>query len=308
MGSAKGDLLIVVLLLIGLGIAWVYTGGPSRSISHSGGVFNGAPWPFGTGGNAYTVPTINLDAADTNYGGSSYSPSGGTYGTGGQPGDSTYASVVRLENSGEAASEPGQEYVALRTSSSLKNSITITGWTLENGSGNTKVTIGSAVGTPLLGQVNSEAPITLGPGSIVYVVTGRPPNGGSFRLNKCTGYFGGAQSFIPSLPRDCPLPSDELARASGRVSPNSECTNFVRDLAQCSVTVSAIPQNVGAACQDFILNTLSYNGCVTDHRSDPDFYKNEWRVYLNQSHELWGSVDRIVLRDENGKVVSTLNY
>jgi hypothetical protein len=82
----------------------------------------------------------------------------------------------------------------------------------------------------------------------------------------------------------------------------------VRDLAQCSVTVSAIPQNVGAACQDFILNTLSYNGCVTDHRSDPDFYKNEWRVYLNQSHELWGSVDRIVLRDENGKVVSTLNY
>lgn len=308
MGSAKGDLLVVVLLLIGLGVAWIWTGGPSRTVSHSGGVFNGAPWPFGNGGNAYTVPNIDLNSTSDTYGQASYGSSYGTtaYGTG-KPGDSTYAPMVSLESSGEGASDPQIEYIAIRTSGSLKSSVTITGWTLENGSGGGKVTIGSGVATPVLGQVNSESPITLGPNSVVYVITGRPPNGGSFRVNKCTGYFSKVQTFTPYLSSECPTPSEELSRASGQLSPNIECSNFVRALSQCSVTASAIPETVGTACRDFILNTLSYNGCVTAHKNDPDFYRNEWRVYLNQDKELWGSVDRIILRDESGKIVSSLN-
>ena len=186
-----------------------------------------------------------------------------------------------------------------------------------SGASRTVVKIGEAAVIPFLGQVNVETPITVGGNTIVYVVTGRSPNGTSFRLSKCTGYFEQFQDFAPSLPTQCPLPEDELFNRPGSNSYNDTCINFVEGLGRCTFNIGALPPLIGSQCQNFILNTLSYNGCISAHKNDPDFYRNEWRVYLGRDQELWknetgsswqNAREEIRLLDENGKVVDVVSY
>ncbi|MES2014803.1 MAG: hypothetical protein V4437_03260 [Patescibacteria group bacterium] len=328
MGGARNDLLIVVLLIIAIGVAWIWAGGPSLPIAHQGGLFS-APWPLGAGGNAYTVPLIplateeastdaNAATSGTNTSTQSQSKASmldyflgyrpGSLGQVVDPAASPYASSIRLENSGATNSDAKNEYVTIRTGT-LKNNITITGWTLESTTSNLKMVIGSAAQIPSLGNINSETPVTLDSDSTVIVTTGRSPNGASFRLNECTGYFAQFQEFSPRLAQDCPRPTDEMLRYPEKTAGNDLCENFVRGLRQCTLTVTAIPGNIGSSCQDFVLTNLSYNGCITAHKNDPDFYRDEWRVFLNRDQELWKNThDRILLLDENGKLVASTSY
>ncbi|MES2134712.1 MAG: hypothetical protein V4449_00520 [Patescibacteria group bacterium] len=327
MGNAKSDFMIVILLVIALGIAWVMTGGPSNPMTHQGGLFS-APWPLGDGGNAYTVPTIPLESgsvssnnevaptAPTNSTTKSkttvfdyffgYRPGVGAVA---DPSASPYASYVRLERGNAENTDPKKEYVTIRTSGSLQNSVTITGWALQSTTNNLHVVIGSAAQIPSLGGLNTDTPITLGSDSVVSITTGRSPNGASFRLNMCTGYFEQFQDFSPSLPQECPRPRDEMYLFPEKTAGNAECENFINTLNQCTLTVTEIPGKIGNSCQDFVLTNLSYNGCIAKHRNDPDFYHNEWRVFLGRDQELWNnSHDRILLLDENGKLVSVVSY
>ncbi len=326
MDDPKSDLLIVILLLIALGIAWVWTGGPSKPMAHQGGLFS-APWPLGKGGNAYTVPSIPLGTGDesnsvnedTNQNSNNSQTKTSVFdyffgyrpGTGyvADPSPSPYASYVRLDSGNATNADPKQEYVSIRVSGSLQSSITITGWTLQSSTNSLKVTIGSAAQIPALGDVNTNAPITLGSNSTVYVTTGFSPNGASFRTNECTGYFEQFQDFSPTLPMECPRPRDEMFLFPEKTAGNAECENFINSLRQCTLTVTEIPGKIGSSCQDFILNNLSYNGCILKHKNDPNFYRDEWRVFLNRNQELWSnSHDRILLLDENGKLVSAVSY
>ncbi|TAJ15188.1 hypothetical protein EPO56_01330 [Patescibacteria group bacterium] len=325
MGSAKGDLLVVILLITALGVAWVWTGGPSRSISHSSGFLN-APWPIGAGGDAYIVPRIDT----------SFTPADGVnyeakkqetpqekksnlldYFFGYRPGlgkavdlpPSPYAQYVYLERSQAGATNPREEYVTIKTSSSLKQSITITGWKLESAVSNLSMTIGAAAEIPFLGGTNYESPIVLGPNSEVVVVTGSSPNGTSFRLNQCTGYFEQFQDFSPALKKECPKPEDEMLLYPEKTAANQMCQDFIAKIPRCTLTLTAIPGNVGEQCQNFILNDLSYNGCIAKHQNESDFYKNEWRVFLKREQELWQNKhERILLIDENGKLVAQVSY
>lgn len=323
MGNAKSDLLIVILLVIMLGIAWVWTGGPTHVIAHQGGLFS-APWPLGPGGNAYTVPTIPLGdyPTSTDTGASTEAPVTPSktsifdyffgYRAGGNPTDpspSAYSSYVRLDRGGATNQDPKAEYITLYTSGSLQNSITITGWSLQSASGVTKFVIGSASQIPAFGDITTDAPITIGPNSTVTITTGPSPKGMSFRLNECTGYFSQFQTFSPTLPRECPRPRDEMIANPAKTANNPECETFVNNLSQCTLTIDAIPGKVGSDCTDFVLNTLSYNGCILKHKNDPDFYRNEWRVFLNRNQEIWNNNhDRILLLDENGKLVASVSY
>jgi hypothetical protein len=313
--SAIGTLFAFIMILVLLGILWVATGGPSRPISHAG--------PFLT---APTVPGVNLRTGQTTSGGESqgYGSSGSSqpqsqnlwdifftnHGgvSSGAQGDSRYSSAVSLEASQTSESDPAHEYITLRISGNATSSFTISGWTLENKQKAIRVTLGSAAETFSAGDINSQTPVTVGPGGTVYIVTGRSPNGASFRTNKCIGYLEQFQDYQPSLNRNCPLPQDEGLLNSGKTS-SSGCIDFLDQLGQCEVYTDTLPDTLDSSCKDFIKNDLTYNGCVSRHRNDPDFYANEWHLYLNRDQDLWSDThDQVLLWDENGKLISSVTY
>jgi hypothetical protein len=320
--TAMGTLIMFLIFLIILGALWLYSGGPERADGQ--GPFLVPPWLWGTGGGSYTVPGIqNIGEGTGSSGGSGAGTSEpqpteetpsffdtffGFRGTS-EKLDSPYAGLVALERGTATASNPDSEYVIIKTAYSLDRSITISDWTLEEDANTLSVKIGQASEAPFLGQVNVGTPITLPANSRVYVITGRSPNGFSFRLNQCTGYFEQFQNFYPSLPLECPDPEDELVRRSEVFSGNAACINYVKQLPRCYLSVNNLPQEIGNLCQSFVTNELSYNGCLNAHKNEPGFYKNEWRVFLNRDQEIWvNQYERIRLLDENGKTVSVISY
>ena len=320
--SALGTFLFFIIFLVALGALWVGTGGPSRSISHSSPFLRGPTVPGVSAGG--TISTGGSIEADTSGGGSG-SNSGSSQtnsrslldyffnyknGVGGaNDAASPYANDISLSSGNAQSENPDTEYVEIRTSSDLAKPVTITGWALESKTLSIRASIGSAAQIPISGQVNNDYPITLGPDSVVYISTGRSPNGGSFRINKCTGYFGQFQNFTPQLENSCPNPYDEALRNPQKTAGNTDCIDFINNLRECELYTGAIPPSAGSSCQDFIQNDLTYNGCVALHRNDPDFFKNEWRVYLNRQQELWqNNHDQIRLLDENGNLIASYTY
>jgi len=319
--TAIGTLIMFLLFLFLLGGVWLYTGGPEQSQGE--GAFLNPSWPFGGGGTYGQVP--------------GFAPGGFTQGDGNGIGenqdaglpqqqfsfldffygfrgnspvkDSPYAGMVTLETGNARSSDPKQEYITLRTSYNLEKSITLSGWSLHEDAGDIKVTIGQAAQIPFLGQVNVDSPITLPANSIVYITTGRSPNGTSFRANECTGYFEQFQDFYPSLSIDCPDPENEILINPSAVAGDSECLTYIQNAPRCILAVNALPPSIHSSCQNFILNQLSYNGCINAHKNEPTFYRNEWRVFLNRDQEVWKNQnERIRLLDENGKVVDSIGY
>jgi len=317
-GAAGNDFFFFIFFIIVLGIVWGLTGGPDRSISREGPFLN-PPFPLGDG-TAYNVPGVSIPSVNTSeQAGSQREDSGGISGiisrirggvSNSSEKQSPYAGMVSLSVGRAKDSDENKEYVTLKTSKSVEGRITISDWRIESTVSLIGTTLGGAAYLPYSGQVNQETPLALGPNTTVYVVSGRSPIGASFRVNSCTGYFAQFQEFNPDLKKECPSAEIELETSiNADFVPNESCLNFVEDIDRCELTLTSVPVEVGGACQDFIFNELTYNGCVQSHKSDPDFYKNEWRVYLDRDQELWkSSNERIRLLDENGLVVDAITY
>lgn len=311
-GNAKRDLGTVVLLLVALGVAWFYTGGPTRALSRSGPLLS-APKPYGSGTGAYVVPSVALrnpeavTGATTDSNGNIISTFTNYLGTFNEV-KSPYAPYVRLTRAG-ADSSYATEYLQIDVSPNAPNKITLTGWRVESTATNLGASLPQGTPLPSLGDINNTGPIVVDPGATVYVATGRSPNGSSFRTNICTGYFEQFQDFVPHLRLDCPAPNDEANRVLNIGDYTQNCYDTVRSVNRCTMVINAIPINTGLVCQNFIQGTLTYNGCITAHKNEPNFYKNVWYVYLNRDQELWKNrSERIRLLDENGKVVSVVTY
>ncbi len=312
--SAIGTLVLFVVFIVGLGIFWVYTGGPQRTASRSGPLLS-QPLIPGIGNVPAVAPSTGTSGGGTGTGGTGVTTTPSVwdlfygYGSGvGSEEASPYAPDVYLENGSANNTSPANEYLVIRTSSNLKNPVTLTGWTLENTSG-VKVKIGQAAYLPFLGEVNAEQAITAKASSYIYVTTGRSPNGISFRTNLCTGYFEQFQDYTPSLRMECPYPADEMLKFPEQVAGNEQCINFIRSMGRCQLYVNALPGNIGSSCNAFISTQLTYNGCTNNHKNEASFYKDEWRVYLNRDQELWKSqYERIRLLDENGKLIDAITY
>ncbi len=60
--------------------------------------------------------------------------------------------------------------------------------------------VGNASDLPYQGRINSENPVVVPPGSVIYLIEGSSPIGASFRVNKCIGYLSKFQNFYPPLP------------------------------------------------------------------------------------------------------------
>jgi len=283
------DLGFVILFFIVLGVLW-YAQGGYKKIPQS--------------------PLLNVEQTTTgsfeiSEGGSV--SGGGTSGTGVKTKDgieitSEYGDKVFLYIREARKTVAKEEYIEIKASGSNKNPINISSWTLV-GKENLTIPIPRGVEIFESGKENTEKDIILYPGDKAIVSTGKSPLGKSFKINKCTGYFSSTQTFYPSISKNCPNPKDESWL--NEVSHN--CSDYVKTLSRCNIPTSLPP--FGGNCILYINKFLNYNGCVEAHKNDNNFFKNEWRVFLNRSNHLWHpDHDTIILRDGAGKVVDSINY
>ncbi len=225
---------------------------------------------------------------------------------------SPYAGLVKLTNGNASAQSAETEYLTLTAPTSNTSPIDITGWKLESYVTASDATIPEGARTLLSEGDRTKTSITLRPGEVAYAITGETPLRVSFRENECTGYLSGEGSFGPSLMRSCPLPSDELLQYGNIKSSDTRCYDYVRGIGQCEARSDEAVETaeLTGACEMFILNVLTYEGCVEKHSADGTFYTGgTWRIFLNRSGELWRSTKDVVrLLDREGRVVSVFEY
>ncbi|MBI3631858.1 MAG: hypothetical protein HY225_00200 [Candidatus Vogelbacteria bacterium] len=64
-----------------------------------------------------------------------------------------------------------------------------------------------------------------------------------------------------------------------------------------------------AECQYGNGQDSNYNSCVSYRKNDPDFFVNEWYIYLKNGDRLWSAKGDIIrLLDKDGKQVSSVIY
>ncbi len=280
MDDAKKDLYGLIGILIGLAILWYFTGGPQRPSSYSG-LFLDNPQQQYT--NQVSEQTQQVISGTDN---------------------SPFKGIVTIGyTSGRYETDPQKEYIELTASYNNKSPVRITGWTLVGKKG-LDISIGQGSILAYSSQVNPQTDIYLNPGDRAYVITGQSQIGTSFKINKCTGYFTQFQTFYPYLSTDCPRPEDEDSAANL----DDQCLNYLDTLPSCRLQIS-IPPALSSQCQTYINNNVNYSKCVDFHKNDSDFYKSEWRIYLNRTEKLWKSErETIILKDENGKTIDSVSY
>jgi len=305
--NAMSDIKFVIFAILALGVIWiVVTGG-----GDTGGPFLKPPAPLGTGETYGNRPGINItQGIDFGGGGGRSGGSDDSTNTSGVITDiSELQKLVTISGSGGARqTDPDKEYIRIRISRNAKGKIGISNWRLQSRSTGAGDTLSKGTYLPYSGRVNTKLGIFLEAGDEVIITTGRSPIGASFRMNICTGYFEQFQDFTPALPRLCPDPLDDLPDF-GPGDTFERCYDFVDRLPRCELFLKSVQVNVGGLCQNYITTEINYNTCVKNHKDDPGFYDNEWRVYLERDDELWRSRrETIDLLDSNGQLIDTITY
>ncbi|MFZ3043955.1 MAG: hypothetical protein WA058_02510 [Minisyncoccia bacterium] len=305
-------------------LIWIATGGPLHPLAFTGprlaepGALGGGTYlqlpraPFGLGGTNISLPGSSV-------GGGSVSGSSGTSGSNvptfvggtvfGTP--SPYRGIVRMNHyiSGAGSADSKNEYIEISVAQDAGVPIDLTGWSLTSDATGNSANIPKGTEVPASGLVNAAQDIILSAGTRAILITGQSPIGASFRENKCIGYFNTFQKFSPTLPQNCPTPSDELASLYGTgYIRDSVCIDYVNKLPRCQVTLTP-PMGASTACQTFLVKYLNYNGCVDTHRADADFKGDTWRIYLGRNSSMWRTRNEVVkLLDINGKTVDAFSY
>lgn len=303
-------------------VIWIASGGPLHPLAFTGprlalpDVLGGGTYlslpraPYGVGGSAVVLPgsSDGLPRSAGYTGGGSqptYPITGGVFGP-----SSSYRGVIRMNRSiSNAGSDPKNEYVELYVAQDAGAPVSISGWTLVSEATGNSAVMPKGTEMPTNGVVNEAQDIILTPGKRAIIVSGTSPIGASFRENKCIGYFSTFQQFSPSLPQNCPAPSDELSTYYGAgYIRDVACIEAVNKVPRCQVTLSP-PVGLSGVCQNFMIQYLNYNGCVGAHQHDADFKGDTWRVYLNRTTPLWRAKYEIVkLLDRDGKTVDAFSY
>ncbi len=199
-----------------------------------------------------------------------------------------------------------EEYIRI-IGGSRADQTSLRGITLSGKKTDTAYTIPFATEILKLGETPKTAPVIASKDSRIIVSSGRSPVGASFRVNMCTGYLGQFQTFTPTLKKECPDPLVELSKTP--IAKELACIDFVATIPRCEVYNKSFPANISNACKAFVTEKLSYNGCVTAYEKDTDFLTHEWRLFLNQSNELWDNkTDIIRLSDDKGRTIDALAY
>jgi len=298
-------------------IVWVAVGGPAHSISFAGPSLS-EPSPIG-GGNYLSFPrspfgigssNVSLSESSNGSGGSETPVPSLVGGTAfGSP--SIYRNIVTMNQyiSGASSANPENEYIQIYVAQSAGAPIDLSGWTLLSEATGNSVVIPKGTEVPISGTVNAAEDVVLVPGTRAILISGQSPIGASFRENKCIGYFSTFQKFYPSLPQNCPLPSDELASFyGGDYIRDASCITYVKTLQRCQVALTP-PVDASGVCQNFIVKYLNYNGCVDAHQNDADFKGDTWRIYLGRTSSMWRTKNELVkLLDAGEKTVDAFSY
>lgn len=302
-------------------LIWIATGGPTHPIAFSGptlaepqelggGTYLSFPRaPFKLGGNeVHLAGSSNGNATNNNYSITRTSSflKGVSFGS-----PSPYRNLISVSHyiSGAGSANPNKESLQISVSRNSKTPVDITGWTLKSSATGKSSTIPKGSKILTSGIVNSVSDIVLLPGERVILISGRSPIGGSFRENKCIGYFSQFQKFSPTLPQNCPTPSSELSSSfgSGYIR-DASCIDYVNTLSRCQAVLSP-PVTISGKCQSFLIKHLNYNGCVSEHKNDSDFLGDTWRVYLGRTTPMWRTKNEVVkLLDTQGKTVDAFSY
>ncbi len=227
--------------------------------------------------------------------------------------ESPYKGMITIARSmgGPRSKDVSREYVQLNANRQNESRVNISDWRLQSSVTGRGAEIGDAVGLFFSGEPNAETPLYLKPNEKAYIITGRSPIGESFQVNKCSGYFNQFQTFYPNISSRCPTPEEEIEyyTRDRSIFSDDACLDFVERIPRCTVQTKQLPLNLSFACQDAILEEISYNSCIEKHKDDADFYSGDWRVYLKRSNELWKDKREIILLlDENGKTVDYYTY
>jgi len=208
---------------------------------------------------------------------------------------------------GAKKSEPSEEYLRIVANNNNTDAIPVSGLILRGNGFDTNSSIPKAVDRFVLGVTPTKSTVFLPASGRALVSSGRSPVGVSFRVNMCTGYLEQFQAYTPALRMECPEPLAELDRVG--LANESSCAAFVKKIPRCQVYKGTLPSTLSAACKTFVTETLTYNGCVGDHTQDAGFYKDEWRLFLDETRELWKNAGEIIqLVDEENDTVDSLAY
>lgn len=314
MGDAH-DAWFFIGVFVFIFLIWIATGGPLRPLAFTGptlaqpGILGGGTYlqlpraPFVIGNTSTSFP------GSSNTSGNIELPSfvGGTpFGT-----PSPYRDIVRMSHyvSGASSEDPKNEFIEISIAQNAGVPVDLTGWSLSSAASGNTVSIPKGTEVPTSGVVNAAQDIVLAPGTRAILISGQSPIGASFRENKCIGYFSTFQKFSPSLPQNCPVPSDELISYYGPTYIRDPfCIDQVNKISRCEVTLTP-PNDVSNTCQNFVVTYLNYNGCIDAHKNDADFAGDTWRIYLGRTSSMWRTTHEVVkLLDINGKTVDAFSY
>lgn len=300
-------------------LIWIATGGPLHQISFTGprlalpdalggGTYISFPRaPFGIGTSYVSLPGSS-GGGFTSYDQTLPAPviTGGVFGP-----SSPYRGVVRMNHyvSSAGSSDPKNEYLEFSVAQDAGSPVNLSGWTLSSDASGNSAIIPKGTELPISGTVNASQDIIITPGKRALLISGSSPIGASFRENKCIGYFSTFQQFNPSLPQNCPMPSDELSNYYGTgYIRDVACIEYAKTLPRCRVAITP-PAGASSACQSFLVQYLHYNGCIAAHQNDADFKGDTWRIYLGRTNAMWRTRYEIVkLLDDRGKTVDAFSY
>src|SRR3989344_1082320 len=214
---------------------------------------------------------------------------------------STFYKVIDISSFSGKNTNPLSERIVL-TNRSKSESIAVTGWEFETSLG-MRFTIPSAYNLPGIPDT-SLGPITIVPGGQVRITIGKQEKYSAFRENICTGYFVEQTKFTPSISKQCPeTDSFDLLYLGDK------CIATIDKVPRCTIPTATQFFAQSSACSSYMIEHMSYAGCVRDHRYDEDFYENQWFVWLNRDTEMFRNIhETLTLRDLAGKFVDKREY
>jgi hypothetical protein len=203
---------------------------------------------------------------------------------------------------------PKNEYVEIVAAKENTGKILISGFELRSGITGRGAFIGKGVYLPFFGVINKEEPVFLAPGERAYIITGHSPVGYGMKINKCSGYFARFRDFNPRINLECPLLiSEKLPEPPNALS--DACIDYLKSFGRCQVRVGEPAKKVEPECVLFVDRHVGYEYCVNTYKTDSDFYKNEWRLYLGRDETLWKSKNELIkLLDQEGRVIDIKFY
>lgn len=190
---------------------------------------------------------------------------------------------------------------SLTLSNSSDEDISLSGFSIEN-SNNEKFIIPKGYAIP--GIYNAvESTIVLRPGDFVTVYAGRQNSTINFRTNMCVGYFSQSNTYSPPLFSSCPRP--DVHNSLDQLTDN--CIVVIESTPQCRQVYPGVFMD--NKCSEYVNRHLNYVGCVNDNRTRPDFYGNEWKIWMQRDTAFLRTIhERIILKDPQGLVVAEYNF